>query len=331
MQIFIQHQGQQCGPFSADQIRANLANGTYQLSDLAWYDGAAGWQPLHTVPGFGANLPGSPITAPSATHTSGLAIWSLVLGILAFLTVGLTAIPAVICGHLSLGKIKRSAGTQSGAGLAIAGLVTGYCGFLFIGIAMLAGLAAPLVIRQRKKADQTEAVGNARQLGLVLNVFKEEYGSYPDDATAQAVADKTHTAKITGSTANDRFRQLIRAETDAAESLFYVHTPGVHKPDGIMDDNHALEKGECGFAYIGNGATSDSVVRPLAITPLIPGTTRFDPKPFDGKAVILWTDESVKSLPIDRTTGRVILNGKDLLDPSHPVWGGKPPVIALPE
>jgi prepilin-type N-terminal cleavage/methylation domain-containing protein len=32
-------------------------------------------------------------------------------------------------------------------------------------IASLAGLTAPMVIRQRKKADQTEATSNARQIG----------------------------------------------------------------------------------------------------------------------------------------------------------------------
>ena len=63
----------------------------------------------------------------------------------------------------------------------------------------------------------------------------------------------------------------------------------------------------------------------------IGATTRFDPQPFDGKAVILWTDTSVRSLPIDRGSGQVMLDGKNLLDPSHPVWGGQPPVIALPE
>lgn len=330
MQIFIQHQGRQCGPFAVDQVRSGLADGTYQLSDLAWYEGATGWLPLSTVPGFGDNLSGA-TAHPSATRTSGLAITSLVLGILAFLTVGLTAIPAVICGHLALGKIKRSAGAQSGGGLAIAGLVTGYFGFFIIGIAVLAGLAAPLVIRQRKKADQTEAISNARSFGVALFEFKEEYGSYPDDATAKAVADATETEKVTGSTANDRFRQLIRAGITPSEWVFYAHIPGVHKPDGMIDGEHALDRGECGFAYIGNLVTTDEVARPIAITPLIPGTTRFDPKPFDGKAVILWTDNSVRSLPIDRKSGQVKLDGKNLLDPSHPVWGGKPPVIALPE
>ncbi|MES2920485.1 MAG: DUF4190 domain-containing protein [Verrucomicrobiota bacterium] len=329
MQIFIQHKGQQCGPFPLEHVRSGLADGTYQLSEMAWYEGASGWLPLSTVPGIGDNPPEG--THPSAARTSGLAIWSLVLGILALFSAGLTAIPAVICGHLALGRIKRSAGAQSGGGLAIAGLVTGYLGFCVLGIAMLAGLTAPLVIRQRKKADQTEAINNARQIGLALFEFQSEYGSYPNDATAKAVADATNTEQITGNTANDRFRQLIHAQFTQSERLFYAHIPGVHKPDGLIDGDNAVAPGECGFAYIGNSETTDKTIRPLAIIPLVRGTTRFDPQPFDGKAVILWTDNSVRSLPIDRKSGRVMLDGKNLLDPSHPVWGGQPPLIALPE
>ncbi len=331
MQIFIQHLGQQCGPFTVDQVRADLANGTYQLAELAWYEGATGWLPLSTVPGIGDGLPGFAAAHPAAARTSSLAIWSLVLGILAVFLAGLTAIPAVICGHLALGKIKRSAGTQSGGGLAIAGLVTGYLGFCTLGIAVLAGLMAPLVIRQRNKANQTEAISNARQIGLLLFEFETEYGSYPDDATATAVADATTTPKISGNSSNARFRQLIRSGMAQSEKMFYAHIPGIHKPDNLIDGEHALEQGECGFAYIENLVTKDKVSRPIAMTPFIPGTTRFDPQPFSGKAVVLWTDNSVRSMSIDRKSGEVMLDGRNLLDSAHPIWGGKPPVFALPE
>ena len=70
--------------------------------------------------------------------------------------------------------------------------------------------------------------------------------------------------------------------------------------------------------------------RPLVVTPLIPGTDRFDPKPFDGKAVILKMDNSVTSIPIQKD-GHVLLNGRNILDPGHPIWDGKPPVIVWPE
>lgn len=330
MQIFIQHKGQQTGPFSVDQVRAGLANGTYQPSDPAWHEGASGWLPLASILATGSSTP--PVLPGSGlTRTSPLAIWSLVLGVLALPTIGLAAIPAVICGHIALGNIKRSEGAQTGGGLAIAGLITGYLGILILGVALLAGLTAPLVIRQRKKADQTEAINNARSFGLALQEFKVEYGNYPDDATAAAVADATDTPKISGSSANDRFRQLFPAGIARSESLFYVHAPGVHKPDRLIDGDNALAPGECGFAYVENVVTTDEVPRPIAMTPFVSGTQRFDYNPFDGKAVILWTDSSVRSMPIDRKTGEVMFEGRNLLDPTHPVWGGKPPVIALPE
>ena len=70
---------------------------------------------------------------------SGLAISSLVLGIVSvFLCI--TAIPGVICGHLSLLRIRTSNGGLGGKGLALAGLVTGYVAlalWLVIGLPLL--------------------------------------------------------------------------------------------------------------------------------------------------------------------------------------------------
>ena len=62
---------------------------------------------------------------PRRPQTSGLCVASLILGLLGFCG-GVTSLPAVICGHLGLGKIKRSGGQLGGTGLAIAGLITGY-------------------------------------------------------------------------------------------------------------------------------------------------------------------------------------------------------------
>jgi hypothetical protein len=328
MQIFVQKGGQQTGPFPIEQIRRGLAEGLYQPTDMAWYEGAPAWLPLSAVPGIGANPAhfggdGFPV------KTSRLAIWSLVLGILGIFTCGLTAIPAVICGHLARGKIKRSGGAETGGGLAIAGLATGYFGFFIIGFATLAGLAAPLVLKQRKKADQVEAITNARQIGMALFEFENEYGSNPTAATAAVVAEKSQSNPITGNSSNARFRQLIQGNILKSEQVFYAKAEGVHKPDGDISGNHAIAPGECGFAYI-ESSTGESP-RPLAITPFVHGTDRLDPKPFDGYAIVVWSDNSVTSLKIDRATGHAISEGKNVLDPNNPIWKGTPPVILLPE
>ena len=75
---------------------------------------------------------------PPTRTTSGAAIASLILGILGFCG-GLTSLPAVICGHLGLARIKRSNGTMGGGGMAVAGLILGY--LALAGTAAFWGLA----------------------------------------------------------------------------------------------------------------------------------------------------------------------------------------------
>jgi len=57
--------------------------------------------------------------------TSGLAVTSLILGIVSFMGCWcFTAIPGIICGHMAMSQIKR--GEAEGRGLAMAGLIIGY-------------------------------------------------------------------------------------------------------------------------------------------------------------------------------------------------------------
>jgi hypothetical protein len=70
--------------------------------------------------------------SPPPSKTSGLARWSLALGILSLPCFSIfAAIPAVICGHKALKRIKYSGGALTGRRLAVGGLVTGYLGILF--------------------------------------------------------------------------------------------------------------------------------------------------------------------------------------------------------
>ncbi len=70
-------------------------------------------------------------------ETNGLAVVSLVFGILGWTLLPLVGIiVAIITGHMALGQIRRSGGMQTGEGLAIAGLILGYLG-LAIGLLVL--------------------------------------------------------------------------------------------------------------------------------------------------------------------------------------------------
>jgi hypothetical protein len=178
MQIHIARDGKPMGPFSLEEVNRQLAAGTLSVSDQAWYEGAAGWAPLSTVPGVsGSRPPGGPspsppqadvatpsvplVTAPTvggsmttvpSAPTEPLAIWSLVLSLLGVCgfcctPVVITGIAGVVCGHLALSKIGTRPELQ-GRGLAMAGLIIGYCAIagwllwvlLFGGLAVMQGI-----------------------------------------------------------------------------------------------------------------------------------------------------------------------------------------------
>jgi hypothetical protein len=87
--------------------------------------------------------PPPPPVPQAVPRTAPAAIWSLVLAVLSF-TCGwlLTAIPAVICGHIARSKIRKSGGTLGGKGIATAGLVLGYIALVLgvMGIPLLVSM-----------------------------------------------------------------------------------------------------------------------------------------------------------------------------------------------
>ncbi len=139
------------GPYSLEEVNRQLAAGTVTGTDLAWYEGAAGWAPLSSVPGVSisstagstspvAATPAPPVVTTPATGgavhypvapvapTEPLAIWSFVLSLLGVIGICCGPIPLVagiICGHLALPKFRARPDLQ-GRGLAVAGLVIGY-------------------------------------------------------------------------------------------------------------------------------------------------------------------------------------------------------------
>src|SRR5438093_5932092 len=86
--------------------------------------------------------PSPPFVPQPLPRTAPAAIWSLVLAILSFFCGWLiTAIPAVICGHIARSKIRKSRGALGGKGIATAGLILGYIA-LVIGV-----MGIPLLVR----------------------------------------------------------------------------------------------------------------------------------------------------------------------------------------
>ncbi|QTN33329.1 hypothetical protein HZ994_13740 [Akkermansiaceae bacterium] len=188
------------------------------------------------------------------------------------------------------------------------------------------------IIRSKKNPVQAQAISNLGQLYYPLMDFNAEYGSFPSDETAALVREK-HPSKtnLSGTSSNALFRQLFAAQLSDSEQIFYAKVDGARKPDGDISPGHLLEKGECAFAYIANISRDDHPALPIAFAPLIPGTKKFDPKPFDRKAVVLRLDRSVTVLNINSKGEALIGGGLHLLDPENGLWKGKIPDIRYPE
>ena len=84
--------------------------------------------------------PPSPVyTAPAAPTTSGLAVASLIMGIVGWFLLPLVGnVLAIIFGYMAKKEIAQSGGRLTGEGLAVVGLVLGYAG---VGVWLLGILA----------------------------------------------------------------------------------------------------------------------------------------------------------------------------------------------
>ena len=85
--------------------------------------------PQPAVPSYSAG-------APSTSKTNGLAIASLILGIIP--CTGITSILAIVFGFIARNQIQQSGGRQQGSGMALAGIILG---FVWIGISVVYWIA----------------------------------------------------------------------------------------------------------------------------------------------------------------------------------------------
>lgn len=76
------------------------------------------------------------------TKTHGLAIASLVCGILGFFTFGVAAILAIIFGSIAKKKIRESGGFYTGKGMATAGVILGVIPLAILVVALLLFIAS---------------------------------------------------------------------------------------------------------------------------------------------------------------------------------------------
>jgi hypothetical protein len=200
MQIHVAHDGKQFGPLSVEEVKARLLSGEFKPTDLAWSEGNVDWQPLSSFPGImgpasqavAPPLPANPPQLPTAPpplapETSGLAIASVICGVLSITILPcFSAIPAVICGHLARSKIDARPDLFRGQGMALAGLIMGYIGLALIFIIpFLAGVTLPVFTEVQLRGKQTRSLMIAREIFVTCKSYATDHdGAFPDTLDA---------------------------------------------------------------------------------------------------------------------------------------------------
>jgi prepilin-type processing-associated H-X9-DG protein len=173
------------GPVLADQINQWIAQG--RVNSQTKTQSGGDWKPLSEFPEFTAafanrvppvaasspNLPPLPL---QPTRTSGMAIASLVSGILGLFTCGVGAIIGLILGIIAMNRVKKSNGTLDGFGLALAGTIVS--GALILMIPIQAAIFLPALAKAKQRALTIRCVNNMKQLALAARMYSQDNGDH---------------------------------------------------------------------------------------------------------------------------------------------------------
>ena len=241
MNIYIYKNDQQLGPFDDAQISEALTSGEFSLEDLAWKEGLTEWVRLENLLQKPQKITALAEARPTAQSKfipqsiSGientptivvkknepLSIWALVLGIVSLVTcLGgfLTAIPAVICGHLGLSRIKRQP-LLGGRGMAIAGLITGYLGILISAIFaipfLLYGAMDLVIIPNLKSAAGKPAASHEEQNPKAVSALGEHTAEFGELVVALSGTGRYLCINFVVASADSKIGEIIK-QNDAS-------------------------------------------------------------------------------------------------------------------
>jgi type II secretory pathway pseudopilin PulG len=185
-------------------------------------------------------IPPQPAAFANPQKTSGLAVASLVFGIISLMGAAILIVPvilAVVFGHVSLAKIRRDR-NLGGSGMAITGLVLGYVSIVF-GVLMaglLAAMAIPAFVKVREASLQKAMQNDARQIGSAAQQYMIDKGvttvSFDiDPATGRVTGPLSeYSIKITPGT------RAVDGVIANPEDTFSLQNPRVAGGDAIIFD-----------------------------------------------------------------------------------------------
>jgi len=179
-----------------------------------------------------------PVVPPK---TSGMAIASLVLGVLSMMGAAVLLVPtilAIVFGHIAHSRIRKDP-RLTGSGLAITGFILGYVSIIF-GIMMaglLAAMAIPAFEKVREQSMQKAMANDARQIAAAAQQVMMEKGEQPVSFQIDP-----QTGAVSGPIST-YVKQVTR---------------GTRQVDGVIENSHDTFSLENPKAYGGKAVTFDA-------------------------------------------------------------------------
>jgi len=188
--------GQIYGPVSADTLREWIASRRAIPTTQVQMEGGTEWKKLGDFPEFAALFASPPPPVPSGvapppfpgapTRTSGLAIASLICGILG--CIPFSALAGIGLGIGALSSINKSRGQLKGRGLAIAGI----CVSAFMCLIFLPAMFLPALAKAKARAQTIQCGNKMQELAAAAKAYAQNSGNKLPDASNWCDVLKPH-------------------------------------------------------------------------------------------------------------------------------------------
>jgi len=201
---------------------------------------------------------------PQQQTRKGLAITSLVLGLISLPTLGLLgvgAVTSIALGAIALNRIRKEPAMYGGKGMAIAGIVTSVVSLLMIGVfGILAAIAIPKLNENIKHGRETAALNALRDIHNNQMQFKAMNSKFAtlEELAESALLDQTYAG---GNTVGG----YVYSSSGVSETTFCAHAVRVsgafaHHDFVICEDGiiRLVESKTPGVVKRGEGAELDS-------------------------------------------------------------------------
>ncbi|HKP73076.1 MAG TPA: DUF4190 domain-containing protein, partial [Pyrinomonadaceae bacterium] len=171
----------------------------------------------------------------------GMAVASLVFGIISLPTLGLLGVGAIlgiVLGIVALGKAKNQPTEYGGRGLAIGGIVMSVLSLvLIVPVGIISAIAIPNLLAARRAANEGSAIGTMRRLATAELTYQSTVGDGKfGDMTELEAADLIRDANLARGFKNGYFFKV----TPLGETFEVSASPVKYPSDGARSFYYSL-------------------------------------------------------------------------------------------